>query len=332
MLRPKRKVPARPTVSAARVPSSLEVRAGQFLAWSVGTGLSPDTARIRAAALDRFVPWCEARQIHAPEQLGKESLEEYFAFLQTSRRRDGEPIAEGTRLARFNPVIAFCKWMFRNDMVLDDPCARLLPRKAGRRLPPRVPTRKEMFAVLSLPDASTPSGIRDRAILEVLYATGLRRMELVRLRVLDVDAGRQSVRVLHGKGNRDRQVPMGPMALDWLVKYLHAVRPMLTGPRSFDTLFLTDYGEAFGLNRLGDMVKRYLCMASFRSRGSCHVFRHACATHMLEGGADIRYIQSMLGHSHLSTTQIYTHVSMDRLARVHRRSHPSCARAWPLEQ
>ena len=148
-------------------------------------------------------------------------------------------------------------------------------------------------------------------------------MELVHLKVFDVDLVSGLVMVRGGKGGRDRVVPLGERASKWVAAYVEKVRPLLLPGHGERTLFVTDYGEPFGKNRLGDLVKRYLGKARFAGPGACHLFRHACATHMLENGADIRFIQMLLGHADLSTTQIYTRVSIAKLKQVHSATHPA---------
>jgi integrase/recombinase XerD len=195
--------------------------------------------------------------------------------------------------------------------------------KLPRRLPQTVLTIEEVETVLNQPDIETLAGLRDRAMLEMLYSTAIRRMELAYLKVFDVNTRHGTVMVKQGKGAKDRVVPIGQRASAWLDKYLAEVRPELVAAHDDGTLFLTDYGESFEKNRLGDLVKRYIRGAGITAAGSCHLFRHACATHMLENGADIRYIQVMLGHSELSTTQIYTQVSIVKLREIHTATHPA---------
>jgi integrase-like protein len=160
---------------------------------------------------------------------------------------------------------------------------------------------EEVEAILIQPDVTTLSGLRDRAMLETLYSTAIRRMELAQLKIFDLDTRHGTLMVRQGKGGRARMVPVGDRACAWCERYLYEVRPQLVGPVDDVTLFLTDYGEAFEKNRLGDLVKRYIAHAGLSVPGACHLFRHACATHMLENGADIRFIQVLLGHSELST-------------------------------
>lgn len=205
-----------------------------------------------------------------------------------------------------------------------DPAREMVVPRVERRLPRRVPTVREIERVLAIPAVDSPSGIRDRAILEMLYTTGLRRAELSGLRVVDVDLEREIVYVRAGKGGRDRLVPLGSRTCRWLGIYLQAIRESLADQGDHrGRLFLTDYGEPFAKNRLGDLVRRYLDRSRVLADGACHVFRHACATHMLENGADIRYIQVLLGHADLSITQIYTRVTIGRLHQVHRETHPA---------
>ena len=149
-------------------------------------------------------------------------------------------------------------------------------------------------------------------------------MELVRIDMRDVLLEQNMLFVRAGKGGRDRVIPLGARARRWIERYMGQVRAQLVSASADNTLFLTDYGEPFGKNRLGDLVKRYIARAHVPVPGACHPFRHACATHMLENGADIRYIQALLGHANLSTTQIYTHVSIEKLREVHAATHPAC--------
>ena len=148
------------------------------------------------------------------------------------------------------------------------------------------------------------------------------RMELVRLSFNNVDLISQSIHVRCGKGRRDRVVPLVPRTVAWLHRYAVDVRPRLASDVGTDAFFLTDYGVLFAKIRMGDLVKRHVVNSGFPAPGACHLMRHACATHMLENGADIRFIHALLGHADLSTTQIYTHVSIKKLRTVHARSHP----------
>ncbi len=175
---------------------------------------------------------------------------------------------------------------------------------------------------MALPDLSHPVGLRDRAMLELLYATGIRRMEVCGLEVTDVHLDKLRILVRQGKGGRDRMLPLGRRAAYWVGRYLQEARPMLSSQGTSATLFIGQGGAPLSLQWLSTVVSQYIGKAQLGKRGACHLFRHSMATLMLEGGADIRYIQAMLGHADLSTTQIYTQVAIDQLQRVHGATHP----------
>lgn len=279
--------------------------------------------RLRAKALRRFVAWADGRGVASVLSITPELLEGYRRDLFLHRKADGLPFAMTTQQLLLVPLKGFCKWLVRSRRIPANPAADLaLPRKP-LRLPGRVLSVSEVERLVHGADTSTPWGIRDRAILEVLYSTGMRRSELACLAVEDWNRERGSIAIREGKGGKDRVVPVGRRAALWLGRYLDAVRASLVHCPEDDTLFLTDYGERFGKNRLGDLVRRYLDWAHITVPGSCHLLRHACATHMLENGADIRYIQVLLGHADLRSTQIYTQVSIVKLKEVHAATHPT---------
>jgi integrase/recombinase XerD len=188
---------------------------------------------------------------------------------------------------------------------------------------PSVLNKDEAEQVLMQPDLVERLGIRDRALLEFLYSTGIRRMELLRLKLYDVDQKHGLVTIREGKGRRDRVVPVGDRALAWLDRYLIELRPLLVLKPDDGVLFLTSMGAPFTPNHLSWLARRYVRAAGIGKNGACHIFRHTMATLMLEGGADIRYIQAMLGHVRLDTTQIYTHVSIRMLKQIHTATHPA---------
>jgi integrase/recombinase XerD len=193
----------------------------------------------------------------------------------------------------------------------------------ARRLPRYVLTVDEVEAVMVQVDLADPLGVRDRAVLETVYSTGMRRMELVNLKVDDLDAERGTVLIRSGKGRKDRLIPIGERASGWIYRYLQEARPQLIVPPDDRTLFLTRTGEAFNLCWLSKTVAQYVDRANLGKRGACHLFRHTMATLMLENGCDIRFIQAMLGHAELSTTQIYTQVAIRVLKQMHAATHPA---------
>jgi integrase/recombinase XerD len=199
-----------------------------------------------------------------------------------------------------------------------------------KRLPGEALSLGEVQRLLAVPDVSDPLGIRDRAMLELFYSTGMRRAELCRLELPDLHTERRTVHIRKGKGRKDRMVPIGQRAALWVERYLQETRPRLCLDTRTQALFLTGYGGPFNPDVLSRMVTDWVRKAGLPKKGSCHLLRHTCATHMLEGGADIRYIQQLLGHEKLDTTAIYTEVSIKQLQEVHARCHPSARLETPL--
>ncbi|MCH6259314.1 site-specific tyrosine recombinase XerC [Puniceicoccaceae bacterium K14] len=282
------------------------------------------TVRNRESYLNRFILWTEERSLSRPEQVTKQILDRYQRWLYNYRdAKTGKKLSFRSQHARLLPLRAFFKWLCQRDLLPANPAADLDLPKLEKRLPRHVLNAKEAELVLGQADTLTAMGLRDRAMMEVLYSTGIRRMEIANLKLYDIDAERRLVFVRLGKGKKDRMVPIGERALAWTNKYLEESRPSLSCSKSDGALFLTNLGEAFTANRLTQMVREYVNAADIGKSGSCHLFRHACATHMLENGADTRMIQALLGHARLETTQIYTHLSIKQLQQVHEATHPA---------
>ena len=213
--------------------------------------------------------------------------------------------------------------MCKQDILAANPASELQLPRPEKQLPEAALSVREVEAVLARPDVTDPLGVRDRALLELLYSTGMRRSEAARLHLTDLNRERKTLHLRHTKGRKDRVVPVGQRALVWLESYLDTVRPRLELDLDETALFLTGYGEAFNPDVLGRRVSKYVTEAQLGRKGGCHLFRHSCATHLLEGGADIRFIQQLLGHEKLETTAIYTEVSIQQLQEVHSRCHPA---------
>ena len=188
---------------------------------------------------------------------------------------------------------------------------------------PVVLSVEEVKSVLVQPDTNTARGLMLKAMLELLYSTGIRRSECCDLNVGDLSISRGTIQIREGKGGYDRLLPVGERALTWLQRYLLEVRPSLVLDVQEQALFLNTSGERYRSTTLGEQVKGTMKEASLKVQGSCHLLRHAMATHMLENGADLRFIQAMLGHSNLNTTEVYTHVSIRQLQQVHADTHPA---------
>lgn len=303
-------------------PHSLVAHVEPHLAWLEARGYAASTLHVRRVYLADFATWCEERGVLRPPDLSRVVVDLYQRRIAHAEKKDGSPLSVHTQTQKLSAVAAFCKWLARERLVLYNPAAELeLPRRSVR-LPRTVLTAEEAEKVLAVPDLGTPLGLRDRAILETFYSTGMRRSELARLSLADLDARRGVVIIREGKGRKDRFVPIGERALAWIAKYLDEVRPLLAKPDDEGFLFLGSDGDGISRNYLGDMVARVITRAEIGKRGACHLFRHTAATLMLEGGADIRFIQQMLGHASLDTTQIYTRVSIHQLKAVHEATHP----------
>jgi integrase/recombinase XerD len=290
--------------------------------WMAVSGYSEDTIRARRTALRRFIAWCEERALRDPKDITKPILERYQRHLFYYRKVDGRPMTLGTQFGCLAPLKTFFKWLAKENHILYNPASELTLPKLPKHLPRVILSIQEVEAILREAEPTNPSGLRDRAMLETLYSTALRRMELPGLALYDVDLTRRLVMVREGKGKRDRVVPIGERAAAWVDKYLHEARPQLALGDT-EALFLTDYGEPMAPEYVAERVRRYMHFAGIEKPGACHLFRHACATHMLENGADTRFIQALLGHADLGTTQIYTRVSIDKLREIHDATHPA---------
>jgi integrase/recombinase XerD len=281
------------------------------------------TISVHTWSIRAFLRWAQERDLFRPEQITKPILESYQRHLYHHRKADGEALSVRTQRARLSTLQQFFAWLCRANRLGANPASELeLPRKKPRPLP-RALSPDQIQAILSVPDIADPLGLRDRAILELFYSTGIRRAELVRLDHENLDPERGILAIRQGKGGKDRTVPVGARALAWLRKYLDDVRPLLLHQVGEHALFLSGYGERLSANYLGNWVRRTIQRAGVEANGACHLFRHSCATHMLENGADIRHIQQLLGHACLDTTAIYTDVTILQLQAVHARCHPS---------
>lgn len=276
-------------------------------------GLSRNTLASYRADLAGFALWLGARG----SSLCGASRQELLAYLA---ERVGAGIRPRSTARLLSSLRRFYRWLVASRRRGDDPTLRIDMPRLGRPLPDSL-SEAEVEALLAAPDVRTALGLRDRAMLELLYATGLRVSELVALRLEQVNTRQGVVRVT-GKGGRDRLVPMGEQALDWLARYQTGSRPELLGARQAGALFVTRRGAGMSRQAFWHLIKRYARRAGIRKPLSPHTLRHAFATHLLNHGADLRVVQMLLGHSDVSTTQIYTHVARERLKDLHARHHP----------
>lgn len=294
-----------------------------YLAWLGTRNYAEATLRNRAHYVGEFIKWCAERSLTRPSEITKPILERYQRWLFQYRKDNGQPLSFPSQIQHLLPVRAFFKWLCRHNLLLSNPASDLELPRGEKRLPKHILNAAEAERVLGAPPLGESLGLRDRAILEVFYSTGMRRMELLDLKLHDLDAERGTVMIRQGKGKKDRMIPMGERAFAWVRRYVEDARPSLAPTPDDGTVFLTNLGTPFEPGRLTQLVRDYIDAAETGKRGACHLFRHTMATLMLENGADIRFIQQQLGHAELSTTQIYTQVSIRMLKEVHTRTHPA---------
>ena len=275
-------------------------------------GLSKNTLTSYRLDLTSFALWVQTqhKQLLTVDQA---DVQQYLAvkFPHSRPRSISRLIASLRR---------FYRYCLRENKISADPTLQIESPKLPRSLPKSL-NEDEVVALLNSPNLNEPAGLRDRAMLELLYACGLRVSELVSIKTTEVSVNDAVVRVT-GKGSKTRLVPMGEEAADWISRYLQQARKDILQKRLCDALFVTNRGEAMTRQAFWYLIKRYALLAGITKHMSPHVLRHAFATHLLNHGADLRVVQMLLGHSDISTTQIYTHVARERLKRLHSQHHP----------
>ena len=285
-------------------------------------GLSPNTQASYRSDLSLFARWLDPRGVRLA-QAGEAEIKEYLAARgrHDSQQPSGPQRFKSRSQARLLSTLrAFYRWLVGERQRADDPTARIASPKLGRRLPKTL-GEGDVGQLLEAPDTGTPLGLRDKAMLELMYASGLRVSELVLLQLPQVNLDHGVVQVT-GKGGKERLVPMGELAMDWIRRYLTEARPGLSQGLASDWLFITARGEPMTRQNFWHLIRRHALTGGVHAPLSPHTLRHAFATHLLEHGADLRVVQSLLGHADLSTTQIYTHVTRARLQQLHAQHHP----------
>lgn len=310
-------------LEAPSAPDSLAAWMRRYLEHLTMLGYSEELLRARRQTLAVFLTWCRDRGLARPGEITLPILERYQRHLFQYRKADGAPLSLRGQALAVTHLRHWFRWLVKHHHLPTNPAADLdLPRAPRVTLPEGLPA-DQMERLLTLPDVTDVQGLRDRALLELVYSTGIRRQEARNLSLYDLDFVHGVVRVRQGKGGKDRLVPIGERALAWVRRYLDDARPHLAVDAQEAALFLNRFGQRLGNNGLATIVRRYLDAAGVRLRGACHLLRHTMATQMLENGADIRFIQELLGHACLDTTQIYTHVSIGKLKEIHTATHPA---------
>lgn len=276
-------------------------------------GLARNTLDSYRQDLAQFATWLQKEATKDLLQVEPQDIQRYLAFkFPVSKPRSiSRLIASLRRLYRF---------ALRENKIAQDPSLQIESPKLPRSLPKSL-SEQDVESLLDAPNLNDPIGLRDRAMLELLYASGLRVTELVGIKVTEVSLSEGVVRVT-GKGSKTRLVPIGEVAVEWLARYLKEGRSKILEKRLSDSMFVTQRGAAMTRQAFWYLIKRYALLAGIHKPMSPHVLRHAFATHLLNHGADLRVVQMLLGHSDISTTQIYTHVARERLKQLHTAHHP----------
>ncbi len=274
-------------------------------------GLSENTLSAYRSDLYKFSLWLQQKQI----ELVKVEPTDILAYLALPDSKSVRTVAR-----RLSSLRRLYEYLLREDQIKQNPVSNVDAPRLGRSLPKSL-TESEVEALLEAPDTERMLGIRDKCMLELLYATGLRVSELVNLTIQQVNLRQGVVRVT-GKGNKERLVPMGEEATQWLNRYLNSARSEILNHSLSDALFPSNRGKAMTRQTFWHMIKRYTIVVGINKTLSPHVLRHAFATHLINHGADLRVVQMLLGHSDISTTQIYTHVARERLKDLHAEHHP----------
>jgi integrase/recombinase XerD len=292
---------------------------------TVERGLADNTLAAYRRDLERYVTFLRTRDIQDLNAVDPPVIRGFIASISASTHGPDEEAYKATSVARaLSAVRTFHRFALREGLVTDDPTAGVVRPRLPRGLPHPL-TVDEVTAIIDAPPSGTPTGVRDRAILELLYGAGLRVSELTGLDVDDVDLEEGAVRVL-GKGSKERDVPIGRMAQDAIGAYLRTARPLLATARSRGALFLNARGGRLTRQSCARLLAEHARRAGIRRTVTPHDLRHSFATHLLEGGADVRVVQELLGHASVATTQIYTLVTTEHLRSAYDLAHPRARR------
>jgi integrase/recombinase XerD len=302
------------TDSADELPKDPRALIDRFLdAIWMERGLSENTLGAYRADLRALNQRLTERHVELPHA-GRADILDYIAWRVES---GAKPRSTARQLSSFR---RFYRYLLREGLIGKDPTAQIAMPKIGRALPQSL-TEEEVDALLAAPNVSEPLGHRDRAMLEVLYATGVRVSELINLKMSQINLNQGVLRII-GKGDRERLIPLGDEAQDWLREFIDGARVEILLERQTDYLFPTRRGDRMTRQAFWHIIRRYAKKAGIKKKLSPHTVRHAFATHLLNNGADLRVVQLLLGHSDVSTTQIYTHVARERMKELHARHHP----------
>jgi tyrosine recombinase XerC len=280
----------------------------------VERGISAYTVRNYTTDIRGFLDFLAGNKVTSLDKVDRSMMRRYLGWLQE------QGTARGSISRKLSALRSFYRYLMRENLVNAEPLSSLSAPKLEQRLPTFL-SEDEIVRLVEAPDTKTPNGMRDRAILELLYASGLRLSEIVDLNVGDVDLSARQIRAW-GKGSKERMVLMGKPAAEALRLYVNKGRSKLLGQKKTPALFLNRFGNRIARRRIEYIIKKYARQAGLDMRVYTHMLRHTFATHMLDGGADLRAVQELLGHARLATTQVYTHVSQNQIRRTYLAAHP----------
>lgn len=311
----------RPLTEPALSPALNDVLDGFLQFLKLGKNAAAHTVRAYRADLAQFLGFVENHPELGPGALHRVERSHVRTFLTELQQGDYKRTSLARKLASLR---AFGRWAQRQAYVQADPTFGMLPIKQEERLPQFLRMR-EVEALLEAPDTGTPEGLRDRALMELLYASGIRAGEAHHLDVADLELDEEELRVRHGKGGKDRVAMLGRAAVEAMRAYLVTGRPLLASHNegtADPAVFLNKFGRRLSDRGIRRTFDKYFSLASERLKTTPHTLRHSFATHLLDNGADLRAVQELLGHAHLITTQIYTHVTTERMKEVYDKAHP----------
>ena len=300
----------------------LEQAAEEYLESLKARNLAERTVSEQRRMLNCFFLFMSRRGLDGLNQISKPLVLDYQTWLYHAVSHRGRPYSVGYQNGMMSAVKRFTAFLKQRDYIISDPGRDIPYAKTPKTLPRSILTRSEARRIINAPDTGCVLGYRDHTILEVLYTTGIRKEELNSLTLNDVDYHDGFLRIIQGKGKKDRVVPLGRIACRYLENYIRSVRPELIKDPYNHHLFLSARGNRLSKNMVWELVKKYAKKAGIKKNVSPHTFRHTCATAMLKNKADVRAVQELLGHESLDTTQVYTRVTINDLKEVHRKCHP----------
>lgn len=295
----------------------------KFVEWMQAQNWSPRTIESYESNVRFFYDFLQSEtSVNVLQDIDSKLLYSYQQFIYNQEQRSGKRLSLSTQHTRLVAVRSFFGYLHHTGVLLLDPSTDLVLPKKPKHLPKGVMSEQQVAALLEQPDTGTTLGFRDRTLIETLYATGIRNTELRNLALYDLELPNLRLTIRQGKNAKDRVVPLGEIAADYLKEYLETERPKLSTNPKQQLVFISKSGKQITLANLVWIIRKYAKKAGIGSQFTPHSLRHSCATHMLRGGADLRYVQEMLGHASVETTQIYTQVEVKDLAEMHRRFHP----------